>query len=89
MDSFDLIADIEISDIIPIIVLGVVQEAASRVPRNTGLSGGDCLRELLSCGTDIRETLKSFRSWFSHAFWKHSDGGGSGISVFYVLSAIR
>ena len=33
MDSFDLVADIDISDIIPVIVLGAVQETASRVPR--------------------------------------------------------
>ena len=54
MDYSELIGDIEISDIIPIIALGAVQESALRVPRSTGLSGGDYLRELLSCGNNKR-----------------------------------
>jgi hypothetical protein len=36
---------------VPIIALGAVQEAASKVPRSTRLSGSDYLRELLNCGT--------------------------------------
>jgi hypothetical protein len=39
MDSFDVFGDIDITDIVPIIALGAVQEAQSKVPRSTGLPG--------------------------------------------------
>ncbi|MDX6296005.1 MAG: hypothetical protein QOH50_5264 [Kribbellaceae bacterium] len=51
----DIFEDIDLSDIIPIIVLGAVEDAKTRrTPRNTGLSGSDYLRELLTCGNDKR-----------------------------------
>jgi hypothetical protein len=40
----DIFEDIDLSDIIPIIVLGAVEDAKTRrTPRNTGLSGSDYL----------------------------------------------
>jgi hypothetical protein len=36
--------DIDITDIVPIIVLGAVQKAQSKVPRNTGLPGAAYLK---------------------------------------------
>jgi hypothetical protein len=54
MDAFDLFGDIDITDIVPIIILGAVQEAVSKVPRSTGLPGADYLDELLNCGNEKR-----------------------------------
>jgi hypothetical protein len=54
MDSFDVFGDIDITDIVPIIALGAVQEAQSKVPRSTGLPGVAYLEELLNCGNDKR-----------------------------------
>ena len=54
MDCFDLFEDIDFTEIVPLIALGAVQEATQRVPRNTRLSGGDYLRELLSCENEKR-----------------------------------
>ena len=51
----DLFADIDLSDIVPLIVLGAVEEAKkSKTPRNTGQSGGDYLHELLECSNEKR-----------------------------------
>ena len=54
MDTFNLFEDIDITDIVPLIALRAVQEAVSKVPRNTGLSSSDYLRELLNCGNEKR-----------------------------------
>ena len=54
MDSFDLFGDIDITDIVPLIALGAVQEAQSKVPRSTGLPGAAYLEELLNCGNEKR-----------------------------------
>ena len=65
----DIFEDIDLSDIIPIIVLGAVEDAKTRrTPRNTSLAGSDYLRELLSCGNDkriygvLRMKKETFRS---------------------------
>jgi hypothetical protein len=60
MNTFNLFEDIDITDIVPIIALGAVQEAASKVPRSTGLSGSDYLRELLNCGTK-NASIRSYK----------------------------
>jgi hypothetical protein len=54
MDTFDLFESIDITDIVPIIALGAMQEAASKVPRSTGLSRADYLRELLNYRNEKR-----------------------------------
>lgn len=54
MDASDLFEDIDLTDILPIIALGAVQEAVFKVPRSTGLPGSDYLRELLNCGNQRR-----------------------------------
>jgi hypothetical protein len=52
MDLFD---DIDLSEIVPLIVMGAVAEAKSlKTARNTGQPGGDYLFELLECGNDKR-----------------------------------
>src|SRR5947209_20430401 len=51
MDAFD----IDLSEIIPMVILGAVENAKEpKIPRNTGLPGGHYLRELLKCGNDKR-----------------------------------
>jgi hypothetical protein len=65
MNTFNLFEDIDTTDIVPIIALGAVQEAASKVPRSTGLSGSDYLRELLNCGTMKKETFNQLCLWLS------------------------
>jgi hypothetical protein len=54
MDSFDVFGDIDNTDIMPIIALGAVQEAQSKVPRSTGLLGAAYLEELLNRGNEKR-----------------------------------
>ena len=51
MDEFD----IDLSDITPLIILGAIQSApVDKTPMNTGLPGGDYLRELLNYGNSNR-----------------------------------
>jgi hypothetical protein len=78
MDSEDLFGDIDILEIVPLIALGVVQEArnATNTPIRSGsanLSGADYLRELLNCGNEKRiygvlrmkkDTFIQLCSWF-------------------------
>jgi hypothetical protein len=69
----DCIKDIDLLEIIPLLVLSAAQNAIpSRIPRNTGLPGGEYLEELLECGNDKRiylvlrikkETFKSLCLW--------------------------
>jgi hypothetical protein len=69
MDTFD----IDLLNIIPLIILGVAQSSAhAKTPMNTGLPGGDYLRELLDSGNSKRiyrilrmkkETFTSLCSW--------------------------
>ena len=47
MDTRQWLEDIDIEDIIPVIVLGVVQSRKERIPRNTSLPGCEYLYELL------------------------------------------
>jgi hypothetical protein len=64
MDTFE---DIDLSEIIPIIILGAVETAKdAKTPRSTGLPGGDYLRELLNCGNEKRiyEVLRMKRDTF-------------------------
>jgi hypothetical protein len=66
MDSFDF----DVSDIIPIIAFGAVEEelerGKSRLLRSTGVKGGDYMRELLNCGNDQRiyEVLRMQKGTF-------------------------
>jgi hypothetical protein len=46
INSFDVFRDIDINDIVPIIALGAVQEAQSKVLRSTGLPGAAYYRLL-------------------------------------------
>ena len=51
----DVFEDIDLSDIIPLIVMGAVENAKEpKISRNTGQPGGDYLRDLLECGNDKR-----------------------------------
>jgi hypothetical protein len=79
----DLFKDIDLSEIIPAIVLSAVKDVRTRrIPRNTGLSGSDYLRELLTCGNDKRiygvlrmkkETFRSLCLWLQqHTHLKES-----------------
>ena len=51
IDSFDVFRDIDITDIVPIIALGAVQEAQSKVSRSTGLPGAAYLKSFWTVGT--------------------------------------
>jgi hypothetical protein len=68
MDSVDF--DDLLLDIIPIVVLGAVEEeqerGKKRIPRSTGQKGGDYMRELLNCGNERRiyEVLRMQKSTF-------------------------
>jgi hypothetical protein len=46
--------DIDITDIVPIIAFGAMQEAQSKVSRSTRLPGAAYLEKLLNCGNDKR-----------------------------------
>ena len=52
MDAFE---DIDLLEIAPLIILGVVENAkALKTPRTIGYLGVEYLRELLNCGNDKR-----------------------------------
>jgi hypothetical protein len=68
--------DIDITDIVPIIALGAVQEAQSKVLRSTGLPGIAYLKELLNCRNDKRiysvlrmkrDTFLGLCQWFKNS----------------------
>jgi hypothetical protein len=59
MDDSDLFGDVELMDILPLIVMGVVEEAPkhSNILTSSGegvLSGNDYLNELLNCNNPAR-----------------------------------
>jgi len=59
MDALDLLPDIELIDLIPLIAIAAVESAPERsnTPITSGdgiLSGSDYLSELLSCGDEKR-----------------------------------
>ena len=71
--NFDLFSDIDITEIVPLIILGAVQKAQLKVPRSTGLSGALYLEELLNCENEKRiysvlrinkETFLRLCQWF-------------------------
>ena len=78
MDDANSFADIDMIEVLPLIVIGVVQEAPNRTnaPIRSGggtLSGADFLHKLLDCGNEKRiygvlrmrtGTFKELCSWF-------------------------
>jgi hypothetical protein len=55
MDTWNLFDDIDIKGIIPLIVIGAINEGHRANARNKGSkSGADYLRELLNCGNEKR-----------------------------------
>jgi hypothetical protein len=55
MDAF---GDIDLSDVVPLILLGAIEHTGdtqpAKTPRSTGLPGAEYLRELLDCGSHKR-----------------------------------
>jgi hypothetical protein len=55
MDTF---RDIDLSDVVPLILLGAIENTGNtqpaKTPRSTGLPGAEYLRELLNCGSHKR-----------------------------------
>ena len=54
IDNFDLFSDIDITEIVSLIILEVVQKAQLKVPRSTRLSGTLYLKKLLNYKNEKR-----------------------------------
>ena len=76
MEAFE---DIVLSDIVPMIILGAVENAKElKTSRTTGLSGGEYLYELLNCNNDKRiyKVLRMKSDTFDRlCLWPRKNGG--------------